>query len=205
MPKLDLKKQFKALYQPPASHPVLVDVPELQFLMIDGQGDPSTSPLFQEAINALYTASYTLKFMLKKRGGFPDYTVMLPEALWWADDIQAFPAADRSAWKWTAMIAQPDFITPDLLAEAVTEARKRKDLPALGLLRLEALREGPSAQVMHIGPYSAEGPTVANLHAFIADQGLRPRGKHHEIYCSDPRRAAPDKLKTVIRQPVEKP
>ncbi len=201
MGKIDFKKQLKHLYSPSAKEPVLVDVPEMSFLMIDGAGDPNTSQDYQEAIEALYSVSFTGKFAVKKAQGI-DYVVPPLEGLWWAEDMAQFSTADKHSWLWTAMIMQPEWITPELVADAVAQLQAKKDLPALPKLRLESYTEGLSAQIMHLGPYSDEGPTIAKLHEFIAASGHELRGKHHEIYLSDPRRTQPEKLKTVLRQPV---
>lgn len=199
--KVDLKREHRDLYAAPRE-PVLVDVPELAFLMVDGRGDPNTAPEYTQAIEALYSVAYTLKFTLKRAAEPFDYTVMPLEGLWWAPDMASFAAGDRSKWEWTAMIAQPDAVTAELVERAVEQASAKKPLPAAARLRLERFDEGRSAQVMHVGPYSAEGPTIERLHAFIAEHGLALRGKHHEIYLGDPRRTAPERLKTIIRQPV---
>lgn len=192
--KVDLTRAFHALYTARAD-PVFVDVPEFSYLMIDGHGDPNTSPSYVAAVEALYSVAYAVKFALKRAGG-PDFAVMPLEGLWWAADMSAFSAGDKSAWDWTMMIMQPDQVTVDL----VGEARAKKGISAeLGLRRLA---EGRAAQLLHVGPYSAEGPNIRRLHAFIAEQGCRLAGKHHEIYLGDPRRAAPEKLRTIIRQPV---
>ncbi len=197
---IDVKKLYKALYNPPSKAPVLIDVPPLDYLMIDGQGDPS-GPAFAEATQALYSAAYTLKFMIQKEIGVK-YSVPAMSALWWADDMADFLHANRDNWKWTAMIMQPVAVTPEQLSRALIDAAHKRDVPALARLRLEHFEEGLAAQIMHLGPYSAEPPTIVRLHAFIHDQGYVPRGKHHEVYLSDPRRVAPEKMKTVIRQPI---
>jgi hypothetical protein len=205
--KIDLKRDRKNLYAPPKA-PVLVEVPPLTFLMVDGQGDPNVSVAYREAIEALYAVSYTLKFALKRGPGGLDYVVMPLEGLWWADDKTEFSGDRKADWRWTAMIAQPDAVTPELAAQAVAECARKQDLPALARLRLETLAEGLSAQVLYVGPYQDEGPAIAHLHAFIRERGYSfdgRRQKHHEIYLSDPRRTAPPKLKTVIRQPVVPP
>lgn len=203
MKKLDLKKQFKHLYQPPKNQVVVVDVPEMSFLMVDGAGDPNTSQDFQEAIGALYGVAYTLKFMMKKGPAQIDYPVMALEGLWWTEDMEQFSIEDKSAWQWTVMIMQPDMITADLVDEAVAQVKEKKDPPGLSRLRFEAFEEGRCAQIMHIGPYSEERPTIERLHAFIEEGGHRLRGRHHEIYLSDPTRAKPENLRTVLRQPFE--
>ena len=200
MAKLDLKKELKHLYAPKPDPCVLVEVPPLQFLMIDGQGDPKESEKFQEVCNALYGMSYTMKFALKAEGR--DHTVMPLEGLWWAEDPSSFSLDRRDLWEWTLMIAQPDYITAEHVAAARAQLKERKNPPLLPELRFERFEEGLSAQVLHVGPYSEEGPTIAKLHQFITDSGHELRGKHHEIYLGDPRRTAPARLKTVIRQPV---
>ncbi len=202
MEKLDLRKTYKHLYHPSAREVAEVDVPPMNYLMVDGRGDPNTAPAFAEAIEALYAVSYTLKFMLKKGAKALDYAVMPLEGLWWADDMAKFASGDKADWQWTALIAQPDFITRDMVQEAVALVRKKKNPAALAKLRFETLREGRCAQIMHIGPFSEEGPDIARVHQFIAAAGHKPAGKHHEIYLSDIRRTAPGKWKTIIRQPL---
>ncbi|MBI4927379.1 MAG: GyrI-like domain-containing protein [Anaerolineae bacterium] len=200
MQKVDLIQPLKSLFNPPAKTPVLVNVPPQSFLMIDGEGAPD-SALYQEVVGALYTLAYTLKFAIKKELEI-DYKVMALEGLWWMAEGVDFSFDDRANWRWTMMIAQPEWVTPERFERARVEALKKGKSQA-ARARLETLDEGRAAQIMHIGPYSAEPPTVAKLHAFIAEQGLRPRGKHHEIYLGDPNRSAPEKLKTILRQPVE--
>jgi hypothetical protein len=200
--KVDFKRVFKELYAP-GKTPAMVDVPELAFLMIDGAGDPNTAQDYKDAVEALYAVSYGLKFTIKRRGEGFDYGVMPLEGLWWVDDMSTFSVDDKASWQWTAMIMQPDEVTIELFEDAVDKAVARKPLPAASKLRLERFQEGRAAQVLHTGPYRDEGPTIERLHAFIADQGHVPAGKHHEIYLSDVRRTAPERLKTVIRQPVE--
>jgi hypothetical protein len=206
MEKLDLKKQWKHLYEAKPGALVAVDVPPLTYLMVDGEGDPNTSPAFQEAIEALYSLSYTLKFSLRKCPRPVDYGVMPLEGLWWADDPRVFHMADKSAWKWTAMIVQPEFIAQAQVDAAFAEARRKKNAAALDRVRFETLTEGASAQVLHVGPFSEEGPVIQRLHDFIHDfihaAGKELRGKHHEIYLSYPRRTAPEKLRTILRQPM---
>jgi hypothetical protein len=204
MSHLNMAQLLRALYRPSPKGVEVVDVPDLPFLMIDGAGNPNTAPAYAAAVEALYTIAYTLKFMLKRGPAALDYPVMPLEGLWWADDMAAFATLSKDDWRWTMMIAQPAEVTEDLLLQAAAQAAKKKRLPALPLLRLERFCEGPAAQIMHIGPYAAEAPTIQGLHHFIADQGYALRGKHHEIYISDPRRAAPEKLKTIIRQPIER-
>lgn len=199
--KIDLRKQLKHLYSASASKAQTVDVPEFNFTMVDGKGDPK-GPEFHDAINALYSLAYTLKFTIKKEKAI-DYPVMALEGLWWGDD-GGFDVADRRSWSWTAMILQPKFVTSALFRRAVDEVRRKKDIEALGAARLEAFHEGLSAQILHVGPYSAESPTIEKLRDYIRESGGTPRGRHHEIYLGDPRRAAPSKLKTILRQPFDK-
>jgi hypothetical protein len=200
MEKVDLKKELAWLYTPSAKNVSLVDVPEMNFIMVDGKGAPEGS-VYQDAVQALYSVAYTLKFTKKKADGI-DYPVMALEGLWWADDYAAFQpgTGDRNAWQWTMMIMQPEFVTLDDF-KAAMETCKKKDLPALEKARFARFKEGKAAQLMHIGPYLAEGPNIQKIHAKIREIGGNFSGKHHEIYISDPRRADPAKLKTVLRQP----
>jgi len=205
MSPFDLVKQLKQLYAPSPRHPAIVEVPELLFLMIDGRGDPHASEAYQEALAALYGIAYTLKFMLKKVDPERDFKVAPLEGLWWADTEA--PSIDelkahRDSWNWTMMIAVPDEVTAAEVATAAAAAARRRPLPAAGRVRLERVAEGLAAQIMHIGPYADEAPTIELLHAFVAEQGYEVRGRHHEIYLGDPRRTAPERLKTVIRHPV---
>ncbi len=204
MAKIDYRRTMKALYCPSAREAAIVDVPAMNFLMIDGAGDPNGSKAFQEAVEALFSLSYTIKFAVKKGPSGIDYAVMPLEGLWWMEGPGGFDPARKDLWKWTAMIAQPDAVTRDLFRAAAAQAAEKKELPALSRIRFEAFAEGQAAQILHIGPYAAEGPTIEKVHRFAADNGFRLRGKHHEIYLSDLRRTAPEKLKTVVRHPVEK-
>jgi hypothetical protein len=169
--------------------------------MIDGHGDPNRSPRYQTAVQALYAVSYRLKFAIKRAGG-PDYMVAPLEGLWWTQDMASFSVEDKSDWDWAMMIMQPTEATPELVEQTVREVAQKKQLPAAAELRLQRYPEGASAQILHLGPYADEGPTIARLHAFIHEQGYQLRGRHHEIYLADPRRTAPERLKTIIRQPV---
>jgi hypothetical protein len=203
MKKVDFKKELKHLYQPSAKDVVRMDVPPMNYLMIDGEGDPNTSEAYQTGVEVLFALSYSMKFMVKKGTLAIDYGVMPLEGLWWTDDMSSFSVDNKSDWEWTMMIMQPDFITHEMVNKAVEEVRRKKKLAALGDVRFASLLEGTCAQIMHIGPFSAEGPTIARLHKFIVDTGCKPRGKHHEIYLSDIRKAEPEKWKTVIRQPMQ--
>ena len=202
MQKIDLKKELKHLYQPSAKKVARVDVPALQFLMIDGEGDPNTSHEYAQAVEALFSVSYTLKFMIKKGPQAIDYAVMPLEGLWWADDMSRFTDNDKSKWKWTMMIMQPHFVDSAVIQSAIEDVKRKKALPAVDRLRLETFAEGPCAQVLHVGPFSDEGPTIRRVHEFIGARGALT-GKHHEIYLSDVRRADPAKWKTIIRQAME--
>ncbi len=202
MTAIDLKRALRHLYAPSATTVVAVDVPPLRFLMIDRHGDPDTSPAYAEAVEALFSVSYTARFMLKRGTSGIDYAVMPLEGLWWADDHAVFAANDRARWHWTMMILQPDFVEAGVLAAAMAQVRERKGLAAVERLRVEVFSEGRCAQVLHVGPFTDEGPTIERVHAFIAGRGARLAGKHHEIYLSDVRRAAPSKWRTVIRQPM---
>lgn len=201
MPKIDLKKDLKELYQASAKEVALIEVPPMRYLMVDGQGDPNDSPAYCQAVEALFSVSYTAKFMVKKRPENIDYSVMPLEGLWWADDMSAFATGEKSKWKWTMMIMQPQFVEDDVIGQAISEVKAKKGLPAVELLRLETFSEGRCAQLLHVGPFSEEGPTIERLHAFIDEHGART-GKHHEIYLSDIRRADPAKWKTILRQPM---
>ncbi|MCL6613576.1 MAG: GyrI-like domain-containing protein [Firmicutes bacterium] len=201
MEKIDFKKERRDLYDPSAKEISVVTVPKMNFIMTDGEGDPNGSAAFQAAIDALFGVSYTLKFMIKKGETGMDYSVMPLEGLWWMEDMAGFSLERKDEWKWTLMIRQPEFVTPELFARAVEEVERKRG-KILPPLRLEDYEEGLSVQVMHIGPFAEEGPTIERLHRFMAENGFEPHGKHHEIYLSDTRRAAPEKWRTVIRQPV---
>jgi hypothetical protein len=198
--KYDPKKALAKLYKPTAKEFTIVDVPEMNFLMVDGHGNPNTSLEYAEALNALYSVAYTLKFMLKKEG--VEYGVGPSEGLWWVKDMAQFTTSSKDEWDWTMMIMVPAFVSAESVEKGRLEAGRKKDLPALPKLRFTPFHEGLSMQIMYFGAYADEGPTIARMHALIAEKGYVPNGKHHEIYLGDPRRTAPEKLKTVIRQPV---
>lgn len=206
MDKLDLRKQYKHLYQPSAKRVEVVEVPSFQFAMIDGEIEPGhgpgNSPAFQQALQALYGISYTLKFASKLRKEDPiDYTVMALEGLWWVEDGM-FDIRKADNWRWTAMIMQPEHISADMFRDGLEQLRMKKPSPAIDKLRLETFNEGLSIQIMHIGPYADEPGTIDKMDAFAEEHGYQMRGKHHEIYLGDPLRADPAKLKTVLRHPV---
>ncbi len=202
MSKIDYTRELGYLYKPSAKTVQIVQVPEMNFLMVDGQGDPNTSRSFQDAVDVLYSVSYAVKFLVKKGDTGIDYGVLPLEGLWWADDMSKFSVVDKYNWKWTLMIMQPAPVTVELVGEAMEQVRAKKDPVALPLLRFEPLEEGKAAQILHVGPFSEEGPTVEKVHAFIDESGSQATGKHHEIYLSDIRRAAPERWRTVIRQPM---
>ncbi len=201
MKTIDLKKTLKPFYAASATKPAIIDVPPMNALMVDGAGDPN-SPAFQEAIGSLYSVAYTLKFSFKKDKAI-DYPVMALEGLWCADDPAVFMSGKRDEWQWTLLIVLPDVVTKKDVAAAVAAVKKKAKFPRFPEVRFEKFAEGQSAQIMHIGPYAAEGPTIERLHRFVEAEGYRLRGQHHEIYLGDPRRAAPEKLRTIIRHPVE--
>lgn len=202
MEKVDFKKEYSTLYKPAAGKIVIVQVPVFNFLMIDGQGDPNITQTYREAIEALYAVAYTLKFQCKKQG--PDYTVMPLEGLWYGESEEIFLQTHKDRWQWTMMIMQPAIIDEAMVEEAKMAATKKKTLPALPLMRFQAYDEGTAAQLLYVGPYSQEHQTIMRLHHFIGEQGYNLRGCHHEIYLNDPRKTAPEKLKTILRQPVAK-
>lgn len=206
--KMDLKKQYKNLYSPSDKSVEIVDVPQFNFAMIDGGIEtgmsPDTSPQFAGAIGALYGISFTLKFMLKQRKVSPiDYPVMPLEGLWWTAS-GVFDMRAKDEWQYTLMIMQPNFISQEMYEEALRKLIEKRGSPALSELRYEAYHEGLSMQIMHVGPYEQEPQTIERMAAFAREHGYVTRGKHHEIYLGDPRRARPEKLRTILRQPIER-
>jgi hypothetical protein len=201
MSKIDYKKDLKQFYKPSAKKVCEVDVPSMNFLMVDGSGAPETAH-YKAAIEALYSVSYTLKFMIKKGDIGIDYAVLPLEGLWWADDMSDFANDNKDNWIWTMMIMQPELVTKSLVQAAIDQVKVKKNLAAIDKVRFEPFHEGKCAQILHVGPFSEEGPTVEKVHAFIDECGGEKTGKHHEIYLTDIRRAAPENWKTVIRQPM---
>lgn len=200
MDKIDFKKEYKSLYQPSSKTFSLVEVPPLRYLMFDGSGNPNTSTEFEAGVHALYATSYTLKFMSKKELD-KDYVVPPLEGLWWADDMEIFSQGKKDQYKWIIMILLPEWINEAM----VEDAKLKRENEPFALLRVETLREGLSAQILHIGSYDNEGPVLQQLHQdFMPKNNLTFNGNHHEIYLSDPRKTAPEKLKTILRQPVKK-
>jgi len=209
METIDLRKQMKDLWSPPAGKVVLVTVPAMPYLVIEGVGNPSTSRAFQEAIQALYSAAYTMKFGAKS-AGVAEWKVMPLEALWWKPSGRDLSDADYAAttpveMAWKALLMQPTVVTGDMLEQAKAEVvRKKKDVPALAQVRLETWAEGLCAQTMYVGPYEGERATIDMMHTWMVANGYRSRGRHHELYLSDPNRTAPERLRTILRLPVEK-
>lgn len=202
MPKFDWKRDLKDLYHAPVKTPSFVEVPEMGFLMIDGQGNPNTVPEFRDAVEALYGLSYTLKFSIKRANPGDDFKVMPLEGLWWMAGGGPFNMETKEEWRWTLMIGQADVVTADRVVAAQEELRTKRSSPALADVRFERWCEGAAAQILHVGPYDAEAATLEKLHEFVREHGRKLHGKHHEIYLSDPRRCAPEKLKTILRHPV---
>ncbi len=209
MEKLDLKKEYKHLYNPSAKQVSLVTVPRFNFIMVDGVIPANIAvndaPDYQNALDALYSLSYTIKFMCKLRKTNPvDYPVMPLEGLWWSKSShKEFTPSRKEAWYFTAMIMQPSPVTKAIFAQGVEAVRAKKNPTMLDAARFESFTEGKAVQVMHLGPYSEEPVTIARMVAFSDEHGFKPNGKHHEIYLGDPRRTAPAKLKTVLRHPVK--
>lgn len=195
-------KRLVPTYRAPRGAVELVTVPVLQYLMVDGEGDPNTCDAYRDALATLYPVAYKVKALCRAQG--EDHTVMPLEALWWADDMAAFTTArEKSRWAWTVMIMMPGTVTPGVVEAARDAVRAAGRGPSLDALRLETLDEGLCVQTLHVGPYDAEGPVLARMHdEHVAARGLRMRGRHHEIYLGDPRRTAPERLRTILRQPV---
>ncbi|TCS17400.1 GyrI-like domain-containing protein [Caulobacter sp. BK020] len=202
MEKLDLKQSRKPLFTAPAGRFVTIDAPPVSYLMVDGHGDPNTAPAYRFAVESLYATAYTIKFACKADGR--DFVVPPLEGLWSAADPESFSARRKDQWDWTMMIMLPDEVTEDVFQAARTRAREKLGALPDGL-RLERLEEGLCLQTLHVGAYDDEGPLLARLHGDVMPSGgYAFAGRHHEVYLSDPRKTAPEKLKTVIRQPVRR-
>jgi len=200
MEKIDLKKQYKAFYSAKAE-PKIVEVPELKYIAFDGEGNPGSKD-FEEAMGVLYGLAYTIKFMCKADDR--DFTVMPLEGTWWSENIDDFVNGNKDNWKWTVMIAVPEFVTEELFEKGRASLSAKKDVPQLERGYLSNFNDGLAAQLMHIGPYSEETENIQKLHRFVEEQGYKLVKKHREIYISSPQRTAPEKLKTIIRHPIEK-
>ncbi|MBN1537005.1 MAG: GyrI-like domain-containing protein [Anaerolineales bacterium] len=202
MNKFDCKKDLKHLYQPSSKEFSLINVPSMNYLLVDGHGDPNTSLQYQKSVEALYSIAYKIKFILKPQG--IDFTVSPLEGLWWVDDMTKFSVKNKGEWDWTMMIMQPKWVEVDVFEKAREIVAKQKVIPELSKMRFESFEEGLAVQILYWGAYADESPTIARMHEFIHSSGLFTNGKHHEIYLGDPRKTAPEKLKTILRQPVRK-
>jgi len=200
--KFDLKKTLSDYFKARSETFTLVKIPKCNYLMVDGKGDPNTALEYADAIELLYGVSYTLKFLSKKEIGV-DYVVPPLEGLWWAEDMSTFERREKAKWSWTMMIMVPHEVSKTLVKEAVREFSGKKPAADVSKLRFDSLTEGLSVQVLHIGPYDAEGPILSKLHnEYMPENNYVFNGKHHEIYLSDPRKSAPSKLRTILRQPI---
>lgn len=202
MSKIDFKKELKELYGSRKGKYVSVNVPKMKYLMIDGEGNPNTSESFSKSIESLYALSYGIKFISKKEYD-NDYVVMPLEGLWYSDDMSVFIKGEKESWKWTLMIMQPDFINEEIFNKALENVKKKKNIELIDKVEFKEYEEGNCAQILYVGPYSEEHDTIMNLHEFIKNNGHELSGHHHEIYLSDARKTAPEKLKTIIRQPYK--
>lgn len=200
--KVDFKKVLKQLYNPTKGGFHLLEVPPMNFLMLDGKGDPNTSLEYQQAIDALYTMSYGIKFALKSEGY--DHIVPPLEGLWWMENMDEFTLANKYRWEWTMMIMQPEWVTTEWVEKVRKDAKKKKSNVSLSEVRFEVFNEGFVVQILYIGEYDKEAPTIAEMHKFITTNGYQTYGKHHEVYLSDIRKTSPDKLQTILRQPIRK-
>jgi hypothetical protein len=200
--KIDFKQTLKDLYNTAKHGFHLVEVPAMNFLMLDGRGNPNTSVDYQQAVEALYSLAYGIKFALKPQGH--DHIVPPLEGLWWMNNMEDFTVANKDSWKWTMMLMQPDWITHDDFERVRQATTKKKENPQISKIRLERYIEGLTVQILYTGAYADEAPTIAEMHHYIQINGFKPNGRHHEIYLGDPRKTAPEKLKTIIRQPIIK-
>ena len=204
MKKIDFKKEYKSFYYPSSKKFEIINIPTMKFLMIDGEGNPNTAKSYKDAVETLFSVSYKLKFLIKKSELEIDYKVMPLEGLWYAKPDQGLNIDDKESWNWTAMIMQPEFIKSDMIELAVNEVKKKKSLESLSVLRFEEFQEELCAQILYIGPYSEEAPTIEKMHSYITENRYTFNGKHHEVYLNDPQRTSPEKLKTILRQPIIK-
>jgi hypothetical protein len=200
--KIDFKKALKQLYNPSTKGFHMVEVPAMNFLMLDGKGDPNTSLSYQEVIDALYSMAYGLKFALKAQGY--DHIVPPLEGLWWLDDMSEFSLANKDRWEWTMMIMQPEWVSEEWVEKVRERAKQKKSNEMLDLVRFAPYIEGLAVQILYTGAYANEGPLIADMKGYITASGYHANGKHHEIYLGDPRKTSPSRLKTIIRQPVRK-
>lgn len=203
MGTVDYKIVLRSLYAPSVKECSIIDVPAMNFMWAEGKGDPNTSEAYRTTVEALYTVSYTIKFMVKRGAAKTDYRVMPLEGLWWVPKMEQFSIDRKNDWLWRMMIMQPEQVTVRIFNEAVESVRKKKTLAAIDALSFSSFHEGKCVQLLYSGPYRNEGPTIERMHRFITDQGGVLTGRHHEIYLNDPRKTAPEKLKTIIRQPMK--
>ena len=203
MKRVDFKKELKNLYSASSKNVCLVEVPKMNYLMIEGIGNPNTSTEYKEAIEALFTLAYAIKFLIRKGELQYDYGVMPLECLWWVDDMNKFDVNKKDDWKWMAMIMHPNMVNKEIVEMGIEQVKRKKNPNALHKIKFDSYHEGKAAQIMHIGPFTEEGPTIQKVHNFIAENNYSIKGKHHEIYLSDIRRASPEKWKTIIRQPID--
>lgn len=202
METFDFRKAYKALYSPRSNKPEIISVPRLRFMVLDGEGDPNDQP-FTDAVGALYSLLFGIKFSRKKQSKAPDFTTGPLEGLWWCAGDKVF-SLQRDDWRWTLLLWLPDFISDQEFSEYITNLQAKKANPLFEHVHLENIEEGMAAQILHVGPYATELATIKSLHSFIDSAGYEIAGKHHEIYLGDPRRAAPEKLRTIIRYPIRK-
>lgn len=204
--KIDFVKQDKKLYYG-SPEPEIMAVPKMRYLMIDGEGAPEGNPRFQQAMGALFGVAYTIRFMGKKGptpAGYREFKVAPVEGLWWMDDGTEFDQARPADWRWTLLIRMPEFVDTAVVSSVIADLVEKKKDTSYMQVRVEDLAEGRAVQLLHVGPYDAEGPNLDKMVAYTKGQGYAYTGKHHEIYLGDPRRTAPDKLKTLLRHPVAK-
>lgn len=212
MDKFDYKKEYKDLYQP-KTKPSIIDVPEMLFIAVDGEGDPNVCPDYKSALEILYGLSFTIK-MSKMNGtqpeGYFEYVVPPLEGLWYADEVNfdGLNVTDKSKFKWISIIRQPEFVTEEVFENAKTALQKKKPAIDLSKARLMKMTEGLCVQIMHKGAYDDEPESILKMRRYAEDNGytedISAERLHHEIYLSDPRRCSPENLKTVIRHPVRK-
>ena len=203
MKKIDFKKEFRTLYSASPKKVAYLEVPDMKFLLVEGKGHPDGNPEFQEAVGSLYGTVYTLKFMLKKNPelqpeNYFDYVVPPLEAIWWMDG-QEFDVEKKDEWKWACMIMQADYVTDFLIDKSINELKEKKDSPALDKLQFKTVSGGKAVQMLHVGPYDQVQVTIEKIIAELDNHGFKCKGKHHEIYLSDPRKVPPEKLKTIVR------
>jgi len=205
MEKVDFKKEYSDLYKPRKGKIVTVSVPKMKFLMIDGKGNPNTSRDFKDAMNILFTVSYGVKFLMKQKFE-KDYVVMPPEGLWWAENMDDFLSGEKDKWLWTIMMMQPEFVRAEHIKEASDNAVRKGKLTSelLSKARFELFEEGECVQTIYVGSFDEETETIKNMHDMIKNNGWELCGKHHEIYLSDARKVAPEKYRTIIRQPFKR-